>query len=207
MAATLARLDVRAARIGEALQFDYRVSALDQDIVLYESWLRFDALTGTATVARAVSLSCAGANACILVGMPARQQSAAPMPHLIALGLHVPAQTSLSRQVLTPLPLAESSPYLPDALLGAYAPLALEHVIFMVQAVPAQGPAFVASASPYAPEYLQIMGLQPDAQPHTLATAFPTQSLLALRRSDMFARPAFPPANLSTFEPFEAERA
>lgn len=206
MAVALARLEVCAARVGDALQFDYRVSALDQDIVIYENWLQFDALTGAATVLRAVSLSCAGNNASILVGMPARQQSAAPMPHLIALGTRVSAQTGLSRQVQTPLPLAESSPYLPDALLGVYEPLPLEHVIFMVQAIPADGTEFVASASPYAPDYLQIMGLQPDALPHTLATAFPTQSLLALKRSDAFARPAFPPANLSTFEPFEAER-
>ena len=110
-----------------------------------------------------------------------------PLPLIPLVALLEPG-AKLDRTLEVPLPLAETSPYLPDPTIRHYEIVDLQAVIFAVSYWPANVPGLFAAPAEDAPGLLAIAARNPTAAARIVSQRFPTTGLQLLKRTDAFPR-------------------
>lgn len=95
---------------------------------------------------------------------------------------------ALERELRVSLPLAETSPYLPDLLLREYEIVELQAVLFAIGFWPRETPNLHATPSGYDPDHLTIINSGPPAVASLASQRFPIRSLQLFKRTDAFPR-------------------
>jgi hypothetical protein len=86
------------------------------------------------------------------------------------------------------LPLAETSPYLPDLMLRSYDPVELTTIVFALNYWPTTVPGLFAMPAEYAPDHLVLVARQLKAGVKFAWQRFPAKGLQLLKRNDAFPR-------------------
>ena len=120
-----------------------------------------------------------------LAPLPPDRQPPLPTMPLVAV---VEPGGKLERTLEVPLPLAETSPYLPDPTIRHYEIVDLQAVIFAVSYWPANVPGLFAAPAEDSPGLLMIAARNPTAAAKVVSQRFPTTGLQLFKRTDAFPR-------------------
>ena len=117
--------------------------------------------------------------------VPTDRRIIVPLPPLVVL---LKPGEILERELRVPVPLAETSPYLPDLLLRDYEIVELQAVLFAIGFWPADTPGLYAVPSGYDHDRLAIIGGDPTAGARLASQRFAIRSLRLFKRTDNFPR-------------------
>jgi hypothetical protein len=115
--------------------------------------------------------------------LPTDRRMATPA---IPLARRLTAGASLEGRSVSPLPLAETSPYFPDLTLRGYEMVDIKGVQLTIGYWPVDPPRIFAEPCPYAPDLFEVSARDPVRAQRRVSRRFPTNGLQLFKRADAF---------------------
>jgi len=187
------RLQCRPGKVGSELVFPYDLAnAGPHPLLVMDAWRNQKQDTDEPIADPQVAQVTLRADGIVVVGkyvpaLPAGLRALTQLPLCMVLK---PGE-SLQRDLRVPLPLAEQSPYVPEALLSRYEPFELRGLVLAVGWWPLNQKGLAAAPWPWSAEHHIVSPLARLPVAGTAQQGFPVTKLEMLKRRDAFPR-AFP---------------
>ena len=185
------RLTCRPDRAGNQFTFPYRIeNGGAAPIWVMDALPGLDPDSRQARVIDQPSIVVLQATGDALVGkfvppLPTDRDVLAPLVPLAAV---LKPGESLERTLNLPSPLAETSPYLPDATFRMYEAVTLQGLVLAVDCWPMDPAGLTVTPAAYAPGLHGVHGTDPAAEAWRVTQRFPSRNLQIFRRLDQFPR-------------------
>jgi hypothetical protein len=188
------RLQCRPGKVENDLVFPYELSNVGPAPVLaMDAWPREAEAEGDPSADPQVAQVTLRADGIAVVGkyIPALPEATRLIVPLLPLCFLLRPGETIKRELRIRLPLAEQSPYLPEAMLSRYEPFELRGLVLAIGWWPQNQKGLAAAPWPWSEEHQMVspMGRLPVAG--AVQQGFPVTKLEMLKRRDAFPR-AFP---------------
>ncbi len=188
------RLQCRPGKVGNELVFPYELANVGPaPLLVMDAWPREGGAEGGRSADPQVAQVTLRADGIVAVGkyVPALPEATRLTVHLLPLCMVLKPGESLERELRVRLPLAEQSPYLPEALISRYEPFELRGLILAIGWWPLAQKGLAAAPWPWAAEHHVVSPLGRLPVAGTALQGFPVTKLEMMKRRDAFPR-AFP---------------
>jgi hypothetical protein len=188
------RLQCRPGKVGNELVFPYELANTGPaPLLVMDAWPRDGEGVGERIADPQLAQVTLRADGIAAVGkyVPALPEATRLAVHLLPLCQVLKPGETLQRELHVRLPLAEQSPYLPEALISRYEPFELRGLILAIGWWPLNQKGLVAAPWPWAAEHHVVSPLARLPVAGTAQQGFSVTKLEMLKRRDGFPR-AFP---------------